>query len=86
MNVLMDVSLCPCAEAVVGYLLIELLSYTGNGNIQLAKCYQVVPRGCPGDLLVKNLPSNEAEMGSIPGWGIKIPHTVGQLSPPDHSY
>ena len=60
MNVIMDVSLCPCAEAVVGYLLIELLSYTGNGNIQLAKCYQVVPRDCPGGLLVKNLPSNTA--------------------------
>lgn len=75
MNVLMDVSLCSCTEAVVGYLLIELLSYTGNGNIHLAKCYQVLPRDCPGDLLVKNLPSNEAEAGSIPSWRTKIHST-----------
>ena len=28
-----------------------------------------------------NLPSNEGDMGSIPGWGTKIIHVVVQLSP-----
>ena len=31
--------------------------------------------------MVKNLPSNAREVGSIPGWGTKIPHAKGQLSP-----
>ena len=30
--------------------------------------------------MVKNLPSNAGDMGSIPGQGTKIPHDVGQLS------
>ena len=30
--------------------------------------------------MVKNLPSNAGDMGSIPGWRTKIPHAVGQLS------
>ena len=34
----------------------------------------------PGGPLVKNLPSNERDMGLIPGWGNKIPHTMRQLS------
>ena len=29
---------------------------------------------------VKNLPSNEGDVGSSPGWGTKIPHAAGQLS------
>ena len=31
--------------------------------------------------VVKNLPSNAGDVGSIPGLGTKIPHAVGQLSP-----
>ena len=31
--------------------------------------------------MVKNLPSNAADTGSIPGRGTKIPHATGQLSP-----
>ena len=30
--------------------------------------------------MVKNLPSNAGDMGSIPGRGTKIPHAMGQLS------
>ena len=37
-------------------------------------------RDLPGGPVVKNLPSNAGDMGSIPGRGIKIPHAVGQLS------
>ena len=32
----------------------------------------------PDGLLVKNPPSNAGDMGSIPGWGTKIPHAMGQ--------
>ena len=31
--------------------------------------------------MVKNLPSNAGDAGSIAGWGTKLPHAVGQLSP-----
>ena len=34
----------------------------------------------PGGLLVKYLPFNAGDTGSIPGPGTKIPHAVGQLS------
>ena len=39
---------------------------------------------CQGDFLggpvVKNLPCNAGDVGSIPGWGTRIPHVVEQLS------
>jgi len=35
----------------------------------------------PGGPVVKNLPCNAGDLGSIPGGGIKIPHAVGQLNP-----
>ena len=38
-------------------------------------------RDFPGGPMVKNPPSNEGDAGSIPGWGTKIPHAAGQLSP-----
>ena len=31
--------------------------------------------------MIKNLPSNTGEIGSIPGWGTKIPQAMEQLSP-----
>ena len=37
-------------------------------------------KGFPGGPVVKNLPSSAGDVGSIPGQGTKIPHTVGQLS------
>ena len=33
----------------------------------------------PGGPVVKNLPCNAGDVGSIPGWGTKIPHAAGQL-------
>jgi len=33
-----------------------------------------------GGPVIKNLPSNAGDMGSIPGWGTKIQHAAGQLS------
>ena len=35
----------------------------------------------PGGPVVMNPPSTAGDAGSIPGWGTKIPHAVGQLSP-----
>ena len=37
-------------------------------------------RDFPGGPVVKNLPSNEGDVGSSPAWGTKIPHAAGQLS------
>ena len=38
-------------------------------------------RGFPGGPVVKNLPCNAGDAGSIPGQRTKIPHAAGQLSP-----
>ena len=35
----------------------------------------------PGGPLVMNLPWHAEAAGSVPGWGTKIPHAVGQQSP-----
>ena len=45
----------------------------------LLKIFQF--RDFPGGLVVKNPPSNAGDAGLIPGWGTKIPHAAGQLSP-----
>ena len=37
-------------------------------------------RDLPGGPVVKNLPSNAGDAGSVPGQGTKIPHGVQQLS------
>ena len=39
-----------------------------------------VCRDFPGGPVVKNLPSNAGDMGSISGRGTKIPHAMGQLT------
>ena len=38
-------------------------------------------RDSTGGPVVKNLPSNAGDVGSIPGQGIKTPHGKGQLGP-----
>ena len=40
-----------------------------------------VVRAFPGGAVFKNLSSNAADLTSVPGWGIKIPHAAGLLSP-----
>ena len=37
--------------------------------------------GFPGGPVVKNSLGNAGDLGSIPGWGTKIPHALEQLSP-----
>ena len=39
-----------------------------------------IPGDFPGGSVVKNSPCKAGDMGSIPGWGTKIPHATGQLS------
>jgi len=41
---------------------------------------RVTGRDFPGGAVVKNLPSNAGDAGSIPGQGTKIRHAAGQLS------
>ena len=43
--------------------------------------YKAGLRDFPGGPVVKNPPSNAGDVGLIPGWGTKIPHAAGQLSP-----
>ena len=40
----------------------------------------------PGGPVVKNLPSNVEDAGSIPGQETKIPHAEEQLSPSTFNY
>ena len=42
-------------------------------------------RGFPGGPVVKNLPSNAGDTGSIFGQGTKIPHAAGQTKPAGHN-
>ena len=35
----------------------------------------------PGGPVAKNLPLSSGDLGSVPGWGTKILHASGQLSP-----
>ena len=48
-------------------------------NIKSKK--ELLGKDFPGGPVVKSLPSNARDAGSIPGWGTTIPHAMGQLSP-----
>ena len=43
-------------------------------------------RDFPGSPVVKTLPSNAGDVGSIPGWGDKIPHASGAKKPKQRQY
>ena len=47
---------------------------------EMNKNENIVYQICGRTSLVKNLPSNAGDLGSIPGRGTKIPHAMGQLS------
>ena len=55
---------------------------TAHQNRGIKDCLRSPFRDFPGGLVVKNLPSNAGDAGSIPGWGARIPHASEQLSPP----
>ena len=48
-------------------------------NIKSKK--ELLGKDFPGGPVVKSLPSNARDAGSIPGWGTKVPHAAEQLSP-----
>ena len=52
-----------------------------SGTAQGSRSRVHHPRDFPGGPVVKNPPYNAGDKGSIPGWGTKIPHAAGQLSP-----
>ena len=64
-----------------------LLNEVGKSNeishlIWKTNCSKVNKNGdFTGGPVVKNPPSNAGDAGSTPGWGTKIPHAAGQLSP-----
>ena len=43
-------------------------------------CFKRKPWGFPGGPVVKNRPANAGDVGSIPGLGAKISHTLENLS------
>ncbi|XP_019799388.1 protein FAM210B, mitochondrial isoform X1 [Tursiops truncatus] len=55
--------------------------HIGISLISLGMFYMVVSRDFPGGPVVKNSPYSAGVASSIPGWGTKIPHAEGQLSP-----
>ena len=50
-------------------------------TIALLKKYKI--RDFPGGPMVKNLPCNSGDMGSVPGGETKIPQALGQLLSPE---
>ena len=52
-------------------------SVLGTRNIAMVKH---INRNFPDGPVVKSLPCNAGDTGSVPGPRIKIPHAVGQLS------
>ena len=57
---------------------VERMKYNINTGFYLKITNNQDFRGGP---VVKNPPSNTGEAGSIPGWGTKVQHAMGQLSP-----
>ena len=61
----------------------RLWSHEGGGSLAIlySSVKNIQPRrDFPGGPVVKNLPCNPGDVGSIPGQGTKIPHAVEQLS------
>ena len=55
--------------------------YTKSSHNSITTTTAKTPRDFPGGPVVKNLPAKAGDVDSISGWGIKIPHASGQLSP-----
>ena len=52
----------------------------GKAGVWYSQVKQSLFRNFPGGPLVKNLRCNAEDMGSVPGWGTKIPYASGHLS------
>ena len=57
------------------------MSYLWQATISIISLGKKQKWDFPGSPVVKNLPSNAGDVGSIPGQRTEIPHTSGQLSP-----
>ena len=53
----------------------------GESHNHLCRFKNIDSWDFPRGPVVKNPSCNAGDTGSIPGWGTKIPHAVGQLSP-----
>ena len=76
-------------------LLSKFLIQTANWDFfkkRASHCFRVMRlkisrgRDFPGSPVVKTLPSNAGDVGSIPGWGDKIPHASGAKKPKQRQY
>ena len=65
---ILEVSLCVCVCVCV----CSHMNTFGHG----ARVKKKMERDFSGNLVVKTLPSNAVSVGSIPGWGAKIPHAL----------
>ena len=64
---------------------VKFCDFIGKAETDTLSCqtYTIkneVPGGFPGGPVIKNLPCNAGDMGSVPGLEIKIAHAAGQLS------
>ena len=79
----------PCCNLGLGIRLEDSSQFYIRWNLQSVmeswekswQKFKMCSRDLPNGPVVKNLPSNAGDSGSIPGQGTKIPHVVGQLSP-----
>ena len=72
---------CATWEALTKMLLIHWLSrLLDNMTKATGSSFKIPPWDFPGGPVVKNLPCNVGDVGSIPGWGTKVPYALGQLS------
>ena len=73
----------PCKGLLLSYFMSHRsfkLSLINKTHSWFTKPFKNLLGDFPGGPVVKNLPSNTGDTGSIPGLGIKIPHAKGQLS------
>ena len=49
-------------------------------GIKFKSAWKTINKDFPSGPMVKNPSSDAQDVGSIPGWGTKIPHATGQLS------
>ena len=59
---------------------INALKLYAKLSMYVCICIHLPSQDFPCDPVVKNEPSNARHSGLIPGWEIKIPHAMGQLS------
>ena len=57
-----------------------LEAFQGNNHLWLGWIRTALSRDLPGGPVVKNLPCDARDAGSVVGQGTKIPHAAGRLS------